>query len=198
MYCTTDEVKEYLGITSNKQDSLIERCILSAQRQIEQYTVKVFENSGESTKTFDAYNEYVSKSGYLFTVPYDLRTISAITIDGNDVSSYIVKYKSFDDIIYEIKLITDSPYSFNHYSTSVENTINITGNWGYSANPPEDIKQACIVLAQYQYQRKDATITGERALLPNTQGNVKLTYSIPIDVKNILDRYRRVVLYDYS
>lgn len=199
MYCSLTDLKEYLGITSTKQDTLLTRCIETAQREIETYTLKVFENSDTaSTKTFDANNEYISKDGYSFTIPYDLRSLSEITIDSNDVSSYIISYLSFDGIIYELGIMGTSPYTFKDYSTSFYNTISITGTWGYSTTPPADIENACITLAQYIYQRKDTTITGDRALLPNNSNSVALTYSMPIDVKTTLDRYRRVVLYEYS
>lgn len=197
-YCTVDKLKTYLSITSTKHDTLLSDCIDAAQRQIEQYTVKTFEASTEtSTQTFDANNPYVSKYGDTFMVPYDLRSITELTIDDNDVLPYAKQYKSFDGIIYEIALKNTSPYSFKYCSTTMYDTISITGLWGYSETPPSDVKQACIVLATYIYQRKDTTIVGDRTILPNER-TVKIEYGMPLDVKTILDKYRRIVLYEYS
>ena len=91
---------------------------------------------------------------------------------------------------YGIKISATSNNSWE-YTNDPENGIKITGRWGYSIDPPDDIQQATLRLASFYYRQKDQPLfdvtTVEAGVTISPQG-------MPIDVKVLLSKYRRAVL----
>lgn len=204
-YATLQDIKEYLGITTTKDDTLLTRLLANAQRRVEQYCQKVFEVPTEvvdeltvyvaSTKTFNANCPYIDKNyKHNFIVPYDLLGISAVSVDSTDVLANCVPYYTEQDsVIYKIVLDEDSTKVWADYTTSKLNSISITGYWAYSYTAPYDIAQATIELTAYHYQVKDRQVGGDAVSLPNGT-TVKIVHGMPINVLEILNRYKRITL----
>lgn len=60
MYCTSSDLKSYLGITSASDDTLLVLLIAQAQAYIESSTNRVFEASADTTRHFDAWQDAAS------------------------------------------------------------------------------------------------------------------------------------------
>lgn len=85
------------------------------------------------------------------------------------------------------------PYNriYSHVGWNSAEDVEITGSWGYSVEPPDNIVHACIRLAAYYYRQRDAQVFDVTAM-PG-QGVITVPKGMPADVKQTLDRYRRLV-----
>lgn len=188
-YCTTANVKAYLGISGSGDDTLIDSLVIRAQQVIDTYCNRTFEAAENSNRYFDAYADVESKTLYLDA---DLCSINSITNgDGVTVttSEYVTEPRN-DAPFYAITLKPSSAKSWEPNSDGdSENAITISGKWAWSAAAPADIVQACVRLTAFMYRQKDAQMTDVQVL----DGGVSVTpLAIPNDVKAILTPYRRL------
>jgi len=172
-YATIAQVKQYLGITVTSEDALLTRLIDAASAAIDRYTGRRFT---ASTATKKIRREHIVRD--VFFMPDDLRTLTQVVTDEGDTllpSDFV----PFDPPTRLLRIKADAP------SWSIEYTADVTGQWGFTAAPPDDIVQICIRLASWMYRSKDAQVfdvTGQEGL--NT-----LNTRLPRDIAQMLDPY---------
>jgi len=107
-----------------------------------------------------------------------LRALTQVVTDEGDTllpSDFV----PFDPPTRLLRIKADSP------SWSIEYTADVTGQWGFTAAPPDDIVQTCVRLASWMYRSKDAQIfdvTGQ-------EGLNALNTRLPRDIAQMLDPY---------
>lgn len=182
-YATLVQLKEYLSISTDADDHLLERLLSAATAVIEQYTGRCFAAT-PATRRYGA--ERIS--GSLLLLDGDLWSLESVTnAAGETIPAGGVVLIPRTPPHYALRLRMD--YS---WSVSGENdTVSVTGAWGWSATPPADIVQACVRLAAYFYRQKDSQVFDVTAI-PDA-GVITVPKGLPVDVRIILDRYRTLV-----
>jgi len=172
-YATPAQVKQYLGITGTSEDALLTRLIDAASAAIDRYTGRRFT---ASTATRPIRREHIV--GDVFFLPDDLRALTQVVTDTSDVllpADFVPFYPPTR--VLRIKHTAQS--------WSIEYTADVTGQWGFSAAPPDDIVQTCVRLASWMYRSKDAQVfdvTGQ-------EGLNALNTRLPRDISQMLDPY---------
>lgn len=191
-YVSLAEVKTYLGIQTNSDDSLLESLILNAQSFVEEETSKRFETATDATRYF-TYREdtgtyrhrHDSRQRRTLWLDYDLAQAPTSIINGDGTAV------SLSDVI--LLPLNEPPYRQIRIKESAsiawaEGAIAVTGRWAYSVTPPPRIKQATIRLAGFFYRQKDAQtydLTGFGEL-----GTVQMRHNIPQDIVHLLAPYK--------
>ena len=186
-YCTTADVKDYLGISGTGDDTLIGTLVTAAQEVIDSHTRRTFEASGDTTRYFDYSHECID--GDLLYLDQDLCSITTVT-NGDSVvvaAGERTTLPKNDTPYYAIRLLSDSGVYWT-YDDEWMDSISIIGKWAYSTTAPADVKQACIRLASYMYRKKDAQMYDVTAI---EAGVVIRPFGMPPDIKAILKPYVR-------
>lgn len=185
-YTSIAEVKDYLGISSDTDNVLIEALIERAQAIIDNYTGRKFE-AETATKYFSA-DDIDGKFLYLYG--YDLLSITTLT-NGDEDTTVITNthYRLWprnETPKWAIRLDDDTDWELYDFDSEIV----VAGTWGYSAVAPDNITHACIRLTAFLYRQKDTSADIDRPLVTG-DGVTIMPSSIPHDVKAILDGYKR-------
>lgn len=194
MYCALDELKTELGIASSivEDDEVLQQALEDARALIEGPggAGRLFQVTSDTTRRLDAVGD-VDADLFTLYLDEDLCQITSITNgDGTTVTAgqYATNPRNATPW-YAIQFKWSSSAAWT-FSTSPENSISITGRWGYSITAPDDIHRAHKRLASWYYRAKASQADVDRPLL--TPGGVTILPSkIPGDVMAILDGYRR-------
>jgi len=183
-YIGIEQIKDYLGISVDTDNSLLATMIDNAQGVIEAYTDRVFK-AETATKYFDADN---IDGRFLYIEGYDLMTITTLTNgDGSEIASANYRLEPRNETPkWAIRLDGDAAWELD----DSDSEISILGTWGYSTTPPDDIIHACIRLTAFIYRQKDTSSDIDRPMMTG-DGVTIMPSAIPQDVKSILDKYRR-------
>ncbi len=193
-FCTLAELKAELGITSTDDDTLLGYALTDAQAFIEGPggAGRSFQVTADTVRTLDAIRDV---DNYLLTLylDEDLCQITSVTNgDGTAVSPslYVTNPRNTTPwYSIQFKWVASTAWTFTN---SPENSISITGRWGYSISAPADIHRAHKRLASWFYRQKSSQADIDRPLL--TPGGVTVMPSkVPGDVMAILEPYRRRV-----
>ena len=190
-YCTTDDVKAYLGIASDADDALITVAAAAVRIAINNYTRRIFDADSDSVRYFCSNSELVygrslhlGRDGELAEAP------ASVVIDGTDVTAYVNVYGTLP--YRKLFLSSDCPTHWRDYGESdPEEAIAITGKWGYSTEPPDAIKQAAVIWSAFLYQIKDVNPGGVLAQSTDEQRNV--AQDNPVHAIALLNPYRRLL-----
>jgi len=172
-YATLAQVKQYLGITGTSEDALLTRLRDAASAAIDRYTGRRF-TASTATKTI--LREHIVRD--VFFLPDDLRALTQVVTDQGD----ILLSADFVPFYPPVRVLR---VKASAQAWSIEYTADVTGQWGFSAAPPDDIVQVCVRLASWMYRSKDAQVfdvTGQEGL--NT-----LNARLPRDIAQMLDPY---------
>lgn len=162
-YCTLQEVKAALRLTDNVDDTLLENAIESASRRIDGYTGRFFYKTSQTAITMYPYNEY------LLFFPADVATNSiTIKVDTAANGTYATTLVQGVDYLLEPTdtVLQSRPYlnarmvggaTFPLFVTPSFPTVQVTAQWGWNAIP-DDVNQACILLAMRQFARLNAAL----------------------------------------
>lgn len=185
-YITIAELKDYLGITTDTDDSILTTFIERAQGVIEGYTGRVFE-AETATKYFTIDNV---EGRWLYLWGYDLLSVTTLT-DGDADSTEFTSgqyrlHPRNETPKWAIRLNEDYDWDFD----DSDSEISVAGTWGFSTTPPYDIKHACVRLAAFLYRQKDTSSDIDRPMITG-DGVTIMPSSIPQDVRSILDNYKR-------
>lgn len=190
-YCTVGELRAYLGAQSTADDALLSALIDRAQAMIDRYTGRRFEASTDTVRYFDSLRDV---RGRVLCFDKDICAITTITNgDGATIAStqYVTAPRN-DTPYYAIQLLYSADVSWEGQADGDnENAIAVTGKWAYSATAPADVKQACIRWAAYLYRQKDAQVFDTTAM--PAEGVIIAPAGVPVDVKAILEPYRKAV-----
>ncbi|WP_406527379.1 head-tail connector protein [Streptomyces sp. I8-5] len=160
-YITTEELKSYMGIESNMYDALIANAISSASREIEKHTRRQFNLAGSATAR-------VYQPGVAFRLPVDDFSTNAglfiETDDGDDgtfgtlwdVGDYeLTPYNGTMNGLPGWPFTGITAVGSKRFRWSRRANVRVTAQWGWAA-VPDDVKQACFILASDTFQLKDA------------------------------------------
>ena len=183
-YVGGEAVKEYLGVTTTDDNTLIDHLIDRAGNIIEAYTGRVFK-AETATKYFNTDN---IEGRCLYLWGYDLLTITKLT-NGNSVEITSDQYRlepRNETPKYIVRLNEDYTWEFD----DSDDEISIAGTWGYSTNLPLSIEHACIRLVAFLYRQKDTSSDVDRPLITG-DGVTIMPTNLPSDVRLMLDGYKR-------
>lgn len=186
-YTDTTTLKRYLGIPSatTTDDTLLAELIARSQAVIDSYTLRTFEASADTERTFDAVRDVAGATLYL---DHDLCAVTSVTNgDGTIVTGYTTEPRNGTPY-FALRLLASSGVAWT-YTTDPEDAITIDGKWAYSTTAPADIAGACVRLAAYLYRQKDNAGDLDRAVIA---GNATiLPAEIPSDIRLMLNPYKR-------
>jgi uncharacterized phiE125 gp8 family phage protein len=172
-YATLAQVKQYLGITGTSEDALLTRLIDAASAAIDRYTGRRFT---ASTATKQVHRDHIA--GDTFFLPDDLQSVTQVVTDEGDVllpADFVPFYPPT-----RVLRVKASAQDW-----SIEYTADVTGQWGFSAAPPDDIVQVCVRLASWMYRSKDAQVFD----VAGQEGVNALNTRLPRDIAQMLDPY---------
>lgn len=177
MYATLAQVKEYLGVTGATDDALLSRLIDAAGAAIDAHCGRSFVASAPSTARAFSIDRWARDVIFLTD---DLRVLNSVTTDAGD--SYTAAQFTFPvpSRVLFLKSGTPQPSADARFVT-------VTGTWGYTASPPDDVRQACIRLAGYYYRAKDAQAYDVLGMTET--GVMRVSAEMPRDVRDILSPY---------
>lgn len=187
-YCTTQNVKDYLGLSSTGDDTLIAALIVRAQKWLDTYTGRVFESS-TGTRRFTVGKDTDARTLYL---DEDLVSVAAIVNKADAATTETISASEYTTLprnrtpYYAIRLLDSSDKDWD-YDDDPEMGITVSGAWGYSATPPSDIVHACVRLTGYLYRQKDAQVYDTTVV--EGAGVTQIPVGIPKDVQIILAPY---------
>lgn len=199
--CTLADVREALGpltTTERGRDDLIENLIVEASAAIQDWTQREFAPAvAAATRRFPV------RSLRVDLAPYDLRSVTALTLHPEDGSptvlaattGYLLEPVGAPQGTYTaIRLAGDVAGTFNsdvarRYGYAY---LDVAGAWGFAA-VPQPVRRACIITVAAWADRPTAEygIVGgfdePRQIEPGTQ----LSLDLPLAAVRLLNRYAR-------
>jgi hypothetical protein len=172
-YATLAQLKQYLGITGTSEDALLTRLLDAASAAIDRYTGRRFTASTATKKI--RREHFIMDTLFL---PDDMLALMQVVTDKGDVL-LPAHFAPFDPPTRLLRIKVNAP------AWGIEYTADVTGQWGFTAAPPDDIVQGCIRLASWMYRAKDAQVfdvTGQ-------EGLNALSTRLPRDIAQMLDPY---------
>lgn len=191
-YATLNELKASLSeasmATNAGDDTVMEDIIEAASRHIDNETRRRFySTSADETRYYSAVNR-----GRLFVD--DLLTVTSIKTDENYDRTYETTFAATDYLLCpDNALLNGEPYTWievdplssNYFPTS-RRGVQIVGTFGFSTTPPDDIKQACIMISVSLYQSRRGM--GLEGVAQVTGAGVVITpKDVPQMAKKIID-----------
>jgi hypothetical protein len=183
-YATLINLKNYLGIDTDTDDSLLFDLLDRAEGIVDAYTGRKFE-AITATKYF---GQSDTNGADLSLWGYDLLSVTKLT-NGDGVEIASSDYRLFprnDDPKWLIKLNDTKSWEFS----TPDSGIVVEGTWGYSTSVPADITHACIRLAAFIYRQKDTSADIDRPIVTG-DGVTIMPSGLPSDVQKLLNRYKR-------
>jgi hypothetical protein len=190
-YCTLAELKSALRITDSTDDTLLESAIESASRRIDGYTGRFFYQTASTAVPMYPYDEY------LLVFPNDVATTTiTIKIDSEANGTYATTLTQGTDYVLQPRNVPiySRPYesarmvggaTFPLFTLPSFETVQVTTVWGW-ASIPDDVNQACILLAMRQFARLNA------ALGVVGFADMAITVrAVDPDVRDLLSPYRK-------
>jgi maltoporin len=195
-YITATDLKNYMKISGNSDDTQLALFADRAQHVVDSYTHRVFEWAGAGTvKKFtptsyldggDLYDMYTLSLG--LNEFYELTSITngdGVAISTSDV--VLLPQNIAPKYAIRIKGSANKTWT---YTTTIEESVSITAKWSYSATAPADIVQAALRIGAYLYRQRDGTPDSDRPIV-SADGVVLSAPRIPSDVLELLRPYRR-------
>lgn len=195
-YITATDLKNYMKISGNSDDTQLALFADRAQHVVESYTHRIFEWAGAGTVKKFTPTSYLDGGDLLdiYTLSmgmhefYELTSITngdgtavslsdVVTIPGNLTPKYAIRLKSNVNVRWT-------------YTGAVEEAISVTAKWSYSATASADIVQAALRIGAYLYRQRDGTPDSDRPIV-SADGVVLSAPKIPSDVLELLRPYRR-------
>lgn len=191
-YIDVDDFKESASIGTSKDDSKIEAAIAAASRRIDTWCDRHFYKDGTSVapvaRTFTArdsglvYIDDLAEAGAEFV----------LKSDDNDDGTFETTWASSDYVLERDLALSSYPYSRIRTRKSGAKSfptrylaVQVTGIFGWPS-VPEEVVQACRILANRLFKRKDAPFA---QLGTAETGLIKIT-SIDPDVEALLAPFR--------
>jgi hypothetical protein len=188
-YTTLAEVRTRLRVTAiedTSDDATLEQIVAAVSRQIDRYTGRRFYPTTE-TRYFSV------PTGRQLILSDDLLVVTAITNgDGttvppsaynleplNHTPKYAVVLKQAAEVVWR-----------GDAEGNTEGVISVAGSWGFAAETPADIREACLLQSARLFKRQDAPfgVAGTNAV-----GEAVLISKFDPDVEALLKPYRRIV-----
>ena len=166
-YATLTQIKNYMSISDNTDNDLLEDLIESASRSIDRMANRRFYlDATASARLYRAYSD-------IFVYVDDIGTTSSLVVqtDSNGNGTYAKTLTLNQDYILDPLTASSLNRPFTQL-TMVSNTetwpifpgltqnglrpgVQVTARWGWPS-VPDDINMACLILTADLYKRKDA------------------------------------------
>jgi uncharacterized phiE125 gp8 family phage protein len=177
---TVANVKQWLNVTSNTDDSLLQRLLSAESANIQNYLNRQF--------AVTAYTDTINGQNTLavHTVNYPIVSVASVTIDGQLIpqsTDPTVPGWVFD--LYSVRLV---PWQYRF--TNGQQNISIQYTAGY-ASVPLDLEQACIELVALRYRERSRIGVNTQTLGQETTSYQNI--DMPPSVKTALAQYKKVV-----
>jgi hypothetical protein len=163
-YCTLQELKAYMGITTVSNDVVLEVAINTASRAIDQHCGRRFAKDTSATaRTFE-----VVDSGSVDVDDFWTTTGLVVKSDDDDDGTFEITWAASE---YELKPangmvsgLTGFPYwriravEARRFPTITKRTqvVQVTAQWGWNA-VPSAVYQSCLELAKDAFKAREAT-----------------------------------------
>lgn len=187
-YATLAQIVEYLRIESTDagDDTVLTGLLEAASRLIERMTGRVFAGAS-ATRYFD------TPGGQELALDTDLVSVTTLT-NGDGTVIAAGDYSLWPRNAAPKRAIVLKSSSAVGWlpdaSGSTDGAISVLGVWGYCAEPPADIQQACLLIAASLYKRRFGENLSSVSTL--TAGGVVITpQDIPGAAWEIIKAYRR-------
>jgi hypothetical protein len=181
-------------------DGVLEDLIESASRIIDRETGRQFYASGTALAASSRYfNVPEGNNGRRLWLDADLQSIDAAGITNGDgetlaATEYYLEPRN-DTPKYAITIKQASSYYWAYDDDgNSEYVIEVPGIWGYCAtgSHPDDVKEACQMIALSSYLRRHGQNLSERSLV-TAAGVIITPDDIPARAWQIIKSYRRLV-----
>lgn len=186
--CTLEDLKTYKAITVSTEDVRLADAVERASRMFTEQTG--YKWKGETaTRYFEATD--TDDDGVLWL---DEPILSVTTLANGDSSATAITSA------YYWLWPRNTPTNEGYWAIKLKSThggweqdsdcfIAVTGVWGRTLNPPDDVVQAVTRWAAYLYDQKDAG-TYDVVAFPES-GFVQVPQGIPRDVQIVIDQRKR-------
>lgn len=175
---TVDQVKQWLGMSGEKDDALLERLVNAASAAIETYLSRTI-LSASYTET-----RHGSGTDALMLRRGPVTAVSALTIDGISVPA------STGPSVYGWVFDEYALYLRGGTFPRGRNNVVVSYTAGYAA-VPADIVDACVQWTGMRYRERDRIGHASKQLAGEVVSfDLK---DMPANVKTVLNQYRRVV-----
>lgn len=190
-YETLANLKRWLGVTSASDDELLQWSIDEAKAHIDRETLRTWEASADTTRTFDA---VLDVRGRMLVFDAEIAAITSV-VNGDGATVAASQYVPVPRNVAPYTAITlklNSTVEWT-WSTSPEGAISVTGRWASSITPPDDIARACRRLAAWYYIQRRNPDDLDRPIA-TADGMTLMPNRVPSDVWGALRSRRRVTL----
>jgi hypothetical protein len=201
-YLELAELKRYLGITSNSEDTLLGEIIDNVTREITTRTHRHFEL--ESTH---GHGPPVTIHAHYFSPRRFVdggHTLDAITLNLGEDLYELTALTNGDGVAINIADVTLLPFNMTppygqirikadkgiYWTGDNDESIVVTGKWGYSQTVPADIKQAALIMCAHYYKQRPGS-PGLGAPVISADGVVIEAGQTMSDAMRILKSYIR-------
>ncbi len=181
-YATIDDLKARLDIKSADQDTVLEQVIEAASRQIDGWCGRAFASGNDVRHmTADSYD--------LLILPEELHGVTSFAVDRDGDGIYETTWLVSDLYLqpYPGPFQVVRPRNGQAFPTH-RNAVQIAGSWGFGADVPAPVREACLLQAARLFKRKDAPfgVAGSAE-----HGQLQTITSIDPDVKQLLAPFMR-------
>lgn len=195
VYCTLADLKNALQIEDSNDDTALQAAILTASRQIDEYTQRFFYQEG--TQAMPSVRYYTAYSPW-YVETDDIVQITELACDPDFDQSYSQVWNTTTaplDVMYEpvnnpqkgwpwTRILAIGSYVFPYFFPQ---TVRVSGIFGFPEVPYE-VEMACKIQAARLFVRKQSPfgIAGSIEL-----GTVRLNSRLDPDVEMLLKTFRR-------
>ena len=185
-YTTLAEFKAWktVGSTDAADDAVIEDCIEAASRYFDNETGRTF-YARSLTRYYDM------PQGRILELDDDLLTITTLT-NGDGVEIAATEYNLWPRNYApysEIRLKSSSSTRWTRDSDgNIEAVIGVEGAWGYVAEAPHDIRQACLMIAVNMNNRRTGAAVSNQVKVTSF-GVVVTPQDIPSMAARVIRKY---------
>lgn len=154
-YLTADELKSTLAISSSSSDVDINVAIIASSRAIDGITRRRFYPDADANQV-----RYYTPDRRFHQEIDDLLTLTSLATDDDGSLAYATSWASTDYILEPINAAADGqpyttiralPQGNNTFHPEWPKSVKVTGKFGWSTTP-EDVAQACTILAARYYK----------------------------------------------
>ncbi len=185
-YCTLNELKDELNITSDDHDYRLQALVMQAQKFIDNYCKRTFvPGTAGTVRYFDG-----AESPLWID---DCTAITAIALDEEADGTWSSSMAATDWLLKPYNtnpktcLVLSPNSDYGSFCDGVTKGVKITGTWGYDTTVPEDIRKAAIIQCCRWFKRADTAYAS--ALGPTELGVIQTFAGLDPDVKMILSEY---------
>ena len=196
-YATAAELKSDYDINDALDDAKIASVLDAVSRGIDSYTGRRF-----YVDSSDATRYYTAEFPDILFCPDDICTLTTLSTDGDGDRTYEDTWAATDYDLLPANASEDSaPYTMvartpdgdYTFPVGVAKGVKMIGTFGWSSSVPDPISEACLLLAERLFKRKDAPfgIMGSGGL-----GTVRMVQKMiedDLELALLLQPYRRII-----